>query len=351
MPFEIVRNDIVNMQVDAIVNTANPESIIGDGVDNQIHLAAGPQLLAARKRIGNIDFGDAVVTPAFCLPTKIVIHTVSPFLYNQPDSAEKLLRSCYKRSLTLAKENKCESIAFPLLGAGNCGFSDSTALKIATSEITSFLFENDMMVYLCVFNRDAFALSEKLFASVKSYVDENYVEERIHSSFCHSAIEDGGRSRRSTSNNMPSTRAMSIEAPEEADTKRMRATSCPPIDDLGEKLKKLDAGFSETLLRLIDLTGKKDSEIYKKANVDRKLFSKIRNNPQYKPSKSTALAFAVALELDLTATKDLLQRAGYAISRSSKFDLIIEYFITNKIYNVFEINETLFAFDQPLIGG
>ncbi len=349
MPFEIVRNDIVNMQVDAIVNTANPESIIGDGVDNQIHLAAGPQLLAARKRIGDIDFGDAAVTPAFCLPSKIVIHTVSPFLYNQPDSAEKLLRSCYKRSLTLAKENKCESIAFPLLGAGNCGFSNATALKIATSEITSFLFENDMMVYLCVFNRDAFALSEKLFASVKSYIDENYVEEKIQSAFYHSAIGDIGR--RSTPPNMPSARAMSIEAQEEADTKRMRATSCPPIDDLGEKLKKLDAGFSETLLRLIDLTGKKDSEIYKKANVDRKLFSKIRNNPQYKPSKSTALAFAVALELDLTATKDLLQRAGYAISRSSKFDLIIEYFITNKIYNVFEINETLFAFDQPLIGG
>lgn len=349
MPFEIVRNDIVNMQVDAIVNTANPESIIGDGVDNQIHLAAGPQLLAARKRIGDIDFGDAAVTPAFCLPSKIVIHTVSPFLYNQPYSAEKLLRSCYKRSLTLAKENKCESIAFPLLGAGNCGFSDSTALKIATSEITSFLFENDMMVYLCVFNRDAFALSEKLFASVKSYIDENYVEEKIQSSFYHSVIGDIGR--RSTPPNMPSARAMSIEAQEETETKCMRATSCPSIDDLGEKLKKLDAGFSETLLRLIDLTGKKDSEIYKKANVDRKLFSKIRNNPQYKPSKSTALAFAVALELDLTATKDLLQRAGYAISRSSKFDLIIEYFITNKIYNVFEINETLFAFDQPLIGG
>ena len=329
MPFEIVRNDIVNMKVDAIVNTANPRPIIGAGTDKAVHDKAGARLLLARKEIGDIVIGEAAITPAFDLDANYVIHTAGPIWRDGKSSEEALLASCFKNSLRLAKEKECESIAFPLISTGSYGFPKPFALQIAVREISSFLMENEMQVYLVVFEKQSFELSEKLFKSVSSYIDENYVSEKINAEYKMSNLR-------------------SYELLFEASDTPRYGTICnnPNLDGM---LENLDKGFSETLLALIDRTGKKDSEIYKRANVDRKLFSKIRNNVNYKPSKTTAIAFAIALELNMDETNDLLSKAGFALSQSSKFDVIVRYFIENKKYDIFELNSVLFEFDQPLI--
>lgn len=329
MPFEMVRNDIVNMKVDAIVNTANPRPIIGAGTDKAVHDKAGARLLLARKEIGNIAVGEAAITPAFDLDANYVIHTAGPIWKDGRSGEEKLLASCFRNSLGIAKKKSCESIAFPLISTGSYGFPKPLALQIAVREISSFLMENEMQVYLVVFEKQSFELSEKLFKSVSSYIDENYVSEKINAEYKMSNLR-------------------SYELLFEASDTPRYGTICnnPNLDGM---LENLDKGFSETLLALIDRTGKKDSEIYKRANVDRKLFSKIRNNVNYKPSKTTAIAFAIALELNMDETNDLLSKAGFALSQSNKFDVIVRYFIENKKYDIFELNSVLFEFDQPLI--
>lgn len=329
MPFEIVRNDIVNMKVDAMVNTANPRPIIGAGTDKAVHDKAGARLLLARKEIGNIAVGEAAITPAFDLDANYVIHTAGPIWRDGKSSEEALLASCFKNSLRLAKEKECESIAFPLISTGSYGFPKPLALQIAVREISSFLMENEMQIYLVVFEKQSFELSEKLFKSVSSYIDANYVSDKMNLEYGTSKVR-----RRNYEDMLLHESSYEI-------TSKM-----PNLDGM---LNNLDRGFSETLLDLIDRTGKKDSEIYKKANVDRKLFSKIRNNVNYKPSKATALAFAIALELSMDETDDLLARAGIALSQSNKFDVIVRYFIENKKYDIFELNSVLFEFDQPLI--
>lgn len=329
MPFEIVRNDIVNMKVDAIVNTANPKPIIGAGTDKGVYDKAGARLLLARKEIGNIAIGEAAITPAFDLDANYVIHTAGPIWRDGKSSEEALLASCFKNLLRLAKEKECESIAFPLISTGSYGFPKPLALQIAVREISAFLLENEMQVYLVVFEKQSFELSEKLFKSVSSYIDANYVSDKMNLEYGTSKLR-----RRDYEEMLLHESSYEI-------TSKM-----PNLDGM---LNNLDKGFSETLLDLIDRTGKKDSEIYKKANVDRKLFSKIRNNINYKPSKTTAIAFAIALELNMDETNDLLSKAGLALSQSSKFDVIVRYFIENKKYDIFELNSVLFEFDQPLI--
>ena len=329
MPFEIVRNDIVNMKVDAIVNTANPRPIIGAGTDKAVHDKAGARLLLARKEIGNIAVGEAAITPAFDLDANYVIHTAGPIWKDGRSGEEELLASCFRNSLGIAKKKDCESIAFPLISTGSYGFPKPLALQITVREISSFLMENEMQVYLVVFEKQSFELSEKLFKSVSSYIDANYVSDKMNLEYGTSKLR-----RRNYEDMLLHESSYEI-------TSKM-----PNLDGM---LNNLDRGFSETLLDLIDRTGKKDSEIYKKANVDRKLFSKIRNNVNYKPSKATALAFAIALELSMDETDDLLARAGIALSQSNKFDVIVRYFIENKKYDIFELNSVLFEFDQPLI--
>lgn len=347
MLFEIIRNDIVNMQVDAVVNTANPEPVVGTGVDTAIHKKAGRELLAARQKIGCIDFGDAVITPGFNLNAKYVIHTVGPVWVDGNHQEEQILSSCYRKSLALAKENECESIAFPLIATGNYGFPKHLALQIAVREISVFLLENEMQIYLVVFGKESFELSEKLFKSVSSFIDENYISEKILDEYGSESVNSSHFELRRFKEKQKFKVQIQADFCEEI----CSPTAIPQSSDEWEnRLKKLDAGFSETLLRLIDRTGKKDSEIYKKANVDRKLFSKIRNNMDYKPSKTTALAFAFALELDIEETRDFIARAGFALSHSSKFDVIVEYFLVSKNYDIYELNEVLFAFDQPLLG-
>ena len=326
MPLLFIRNDITKMPVDAIVNAANESLLGGGGVDGCIHRAAGPELLAECRRLGGCRTGEAKLTGAYRLPCRYVIHTVGPVWRGGGHGERAQLVSCYRNSLRLAKEQGCETVAFPLISSGIFGYPKDQALRVAVDTIGAFLLEHDMTVYLVIFDRRAYQISGKLFADIAEYIDDHYVE----------AHTDSGAER---------LRRGALH-------REMAAPMCAPmaapaLDDL---LEHLDAGFSETLLRLIDRSGKKDSEVYKKANVDRKLFSKIRNNPNYKPSKPTALAFAIALELDLEETKDLLARAGYALSSSSKFDVIVEYFIRQRNYDIFAINEALFAFDQSLLG-
>lgn len=329
MPLEIVRNDITKMKVDAIVNAANETLLGGGGVDGCIHRAAGPELLAECRTLGGCKTGDAKITKAYRLPCQYVIHTVGPMWNGGSHGERKLLVSCYRTSLALAKEHGCETVAFPLISSGIFGYPKDQALRVAVDTIGEFLLHNDMTVYIVIFSRTAYQISSKLFADIAEYVDDHYVD--VHT--------DSQRER---------LRRMSVL---ESRTLSADAAAAPmAVGGLDSLLAHLDAGFSETLLKLIDRSGKKDSEIYKKANVDRKLFSKIRNNPDYKPSKATAIAFAIALELNLDETRDLVARAGYALSASSKFDVIIEYFIRRKKYDIFEINEALFAFDQSLLG-
>ena len=343
MPFEIVRNDITNMRVDAIVNTANPRPVIGLGTDSMIHDKAGPDLLIARQKIGSIDVGCAAITPAYKLHAKYVIHTVGPVWDNGSYGEEALLRNCYDNSLKLAVENKCDSIAFPLISTGNYGFPKDKALQIAISAFSTFLLEHEMLIYLVVFDRTSFKLSEKLFQSVASYIDENYVDECEIASY---GTRDNIRSHRRRRREMEVCESCAM-LDELQPCAPMQASKAMSLEDM---LKQTDAGFAETLLDLIDKTGKKDSEIYGRANVSRQHFSKIRNNPNYKPTKPTAVAFAIALELDLEKTKDLIGRAGYALTNSSKFDVIIRFFIESGNYNIMDINTALFEFDQTLLG-
>ena len=341
MPLEIIRNDITKMAVDAIVNAAKESLLGGGGVDGCIHRAAGPELFAECRTLGGCKTGNAKITKAYRLPCKYVIHTVGPVWNGGQYGEKEKLISCYRTSLALAKEHGCETVAFPLISSGIFGYPKDQALRVAVDTIGEFLMENDITVYIVIFGRAAYQISGKLFADIAEYIDDHYVDEHT----------DSRRERLHRLNQLES-KAMVCE---DAVSDFMAAPCAPMAMDvvggsLDDMLDELDAGFSETLLKLIDRTGKKDSEIYKKANVDRKLFSKIRNNPDYKPSKTTAIAFAVALELDLEETKDFIARAGFALSRSSKFDVIIEYFIKQKNYDVFAINEALFAFDQSLLG-
>ena len=330
MPLQIVRNDITKMKVDAIVNAANSSLLGGGGVDGAIHAAAGPELLEECKMLGGCETGDAKITKAYRLPCKYVIHAVGPIWQGGQSREKELLESCYRTSLELAKSHKCETIAFPLISSGIYGYPKEQALKVAMDVIRDFLFKNEMQVYIVIFDKAAYHISEKLFADIAEYIDDNYVD--AHTDY----------RRASMRMNMPMQPLAHYDV---CESKCMAAE-----EDLNSKLKQMDESFAEMLLRKIDEKGMSDTECYKKANIDRKLFSKIRSNAGYKPSKPTAIAFAIALELSLEETEDMLRKAGFALSNSNKFDIIIEYFISRGNYNIFEINEALFAFDQSLLG-
>ena len=331
MPLEIVRNDITKMQVDAIVNAANSSLLGGGGVDGAIHYAAGKELLEECKTLGGCKTGDAKITKGYNLPCKYVIHTVGPRWLGGNRNEKSLLESCYKTSLQIAKDNKCDTVAFPLISSGIYGYPKDKALKVAIDVISEFLLENDMKIYIVIFDKAAYKISEKLFSDITEYIDDNYVEE--HTNY---------RRERSRMN-APIMASISLN--DMCDC--MMAANEKELDDV---LAQIDESFSEMLLRKIDEKGITDAECYKKANIDRKLFSKIRSDVHYKPSKPTAIAFAISLELSLEETQDMLMKAGFALSNSNKFDIIIKYFIERGNYNVFEINEALFAFDQSLLG-
>ena len=351
MPLQIIRNDITKMKVDAIVNAANESLLGGGGVDGAIHHAAGPGLLAECRTLGGCKTGSAKITGAGRLPCKYVIHAVGPRWMGGKFGEKELLESCYRTSLQLAKEYRCETVAFPLISSGIYGYPKEQALRIAINSISDFLLEHDMTVFIVIFDKAAYQIGEKLFCDIAEYIDDRYVEEHTD--------DFRERSRRMMAMAPSVSQApcsMNFAAWDEADEGektclRGEEAYRKPSKTLEELLGEMDESFSQMLLRKIDEAGMTDAQCYKKANIDRKLFSKIRSDKLYKPSKPTVLAFAIALELSLEETGEMLKKAGFALSRSSKADIIIEYFIARGNYNIFEINEALFAFDQSLLGG
>ncbi|MBQ3379838.1 MAG: macro domain-containing protein [Clostridia bacterium] len=325
MPLLFVRSDVTKMKCDAIVNAVDNDMDPGGGADAAIHKAAGPGLFEECAALGGCATGMAKITGAYDLPCKYIIHTAGPRWRGGNAGEEDALVSCYSQSLLLALSHGCESIAFPLISSGSFGYPKEKALKTAENAIRAFLSENDMTVYIVFYDKESFAIGKSLKYDIEEYIDERSVDEVYHQRPLHSERERF------------SVFAGSAAAPKEDKS-------------LKDALSALDESFSQMLLRLITQKGMTDAECYKKANIDRKLFSKIRNNVNYKPKKTTAVAFAVALELSLDETRELLMKAGFALSHSSKFDVIIEYFISRGNYNIFEINEALFEFDQALLG-
>ncbi|HIQ68970.1 MAG TPA: O-acetyl-ADP-ribose deacetylase [Candidatus Avoscillospira stercorigallinarum] len=325
MPLQIVRNDITTMAVDAIVNAANETLLGGGGVDGAIHRAAGPALLRECRTLGGCRTGEAKLTKGYRLPARYVIHTVGPIWRDGRHGERDLLASAYRNSLELAAAHRCRTVAFPLISSGVYGYPKDQALQVAVDTVAGFLLSHEMTVYLVIYDRTAYDFGTRLFPDIAAYIDDRYVS-------AHTDLR-AEQARRDLFT-APCAAAMPSAAP-----------------SLREAVSQLDESFSQMLLRKIDEAGMTDAQCYKKANIDRKLFSKIRSDVHYKPSKPTAMAFAVALELPLDEARDLLQKAGFAFSHASKFDIIVEYFIARGNYNIFEINEALFAFDQSLLGG
>ncbi|MCD7885630.1 MAG: macro domain-containing protein [Lachnospiraceae bacterium] len=390
MPFTIIRQDITKMRVDAIVNAANTDLRQGGGVCGAIFSAAGAQKMQeACDQLAPIRTGSAAITPGFQLPANYVIHAVGPVYRSwDPVGSETELRSAYLEALTLAEKNGCESIAFPLISSGIYGYPKKEALEVAKTAILDYLKEHEMEVYLAVFDPRAFSLGEELMGSVRAYIDEHYVSARLDQeargrrlleaekrAMLRAAAPDRAEcsgaaapdraecsgmaapDRAEPSGAAASDRAEPSGAAAPADGVHQADEALAEICDsypapagLDALMEHLDEPFSDTLLRLIDQKGKTDVEVYKKANIDRRLFSKIRSGKGYTPKKPTILALAVALELTLEQTDDLLERAGYALSHASKFDVIVEYFILTGQYDIFVINEVLFQYDQPLLG-
>lgn len=402
MALQIIRNNIVNVEADAIVNTANPKVAVGRGVDLAIYEAAGREkLLAARAEIGEMTPGQAAYTPAFDLRAKYIIHTVGPAWRGGGFAERETVAACYRNSLRLAKQLNCESIAFPLIATGTYGFPKDEALRIAIAEISGFLLENEMEVMLVVYDKESFQVSGKLFSDIRMMIDDSEVEEFVSSeaerrrNLFHrerrntapaagirtkrrdfadfgvgSAITEPAKECKSEEpvlekrfDRISPSYEMDMDLEESALEDRapkslrlydmdMEAEKAFPSaqDSLDERLMHLDKTFQEYLFMLIDRKGLSDPDVYKKANIDRKHFSKIRSNVDYQPSKKTALALALALELSLDETNDLLLRAGLALSPSILFDKIIRRCIETKNYNIYDINCILFNYDQPMLG-
>ena len=338
MPFKIVRHDITKMEVDAIVNAANKSLLGGGGVDGAIHRAAGRELLLECKALGGCNTGEAKITHGYKLPAKYVIHTVGPIYRGGNCGERELLESCYRNSLKLAEEHGCESVAFPLISSGAYGYPKDLALKTAVRVIGSYLLHSELTVYLVLFDRDSFNVGAKLFPDIAQYISDHYIPRNStrRSRIPDDDIEYLEMSDEPMASAAPPMRAAPASFEWVSQSVRRPSYTSPMLDE----------SFSEMLLRKIDELGITDAECYKRANIDRKHFSKIRGNREYRPSKPTALAFAIALRLSLDETNELLRKAGFALSRSILSDVIVEGFIANGNYNIFEINEALFCYDQ-----
>ena len=346
MPFKIIRNDITRMQVDVIVNTANAQPVYSAGTDTAVYQAAGAErLLEERRKIGVLEEGEVALTPGFDLPAKYIIHAVSPFYQGDEEEAEEKLRSCYRKSLQLAEEKECRSIAFPLIATGSYGYPKEEGMRIALDEINAFLLTRDMMVYLVVFDEMATGLGRNLYPDLEAYIDRHYVEEQEEAeyseiseerSFCISAPIEKERYERRV--RIPKAGRAIVNAMSEDDYDSFIEASDSAIK---ERLTHLSDTFQEYLMYLIKTKGLTNADVYKRALITKQLFSKIKLNPDYHPDKATAMRLCVGVGLNLDETKDLLARAGYALSPCEKRDVIFSYFIEAGMYDMIEIDIAL----------
>ncbi len=349
MPFQIVRNDITKMHVDAIVNTANPKPRYGAGIDSAVYEAAGKdKLLAKRHEIGAIDRGTSVITDGYNLPAKFIIHTVGTPWQGGKAGEEDIIRKCYRSLFYVAVNNNISSLAIPLLASGSYGFPKGIALRIALSEIEAFMSKSDMEVYLVVFDEKSVSLSSELYGDIDEYINDNYVEEKNQEEYPDSY----GRASNGAVPTFSKANKSALEDEEEVLYSDV-CLSAPILEEersLDDVVNNLDKTFMELVFSFADAKGLTDVEVQKKANLDRKAFSKLKCGTTKNPSKSTALALAVALELNLDDTKDLLSRAGLALSPCSKQDVIVQYFIEKKAFDIYEINLALFEHGEQLLG-
>ena len=385
MPFRIVRNDITKMKTDAIVNTANEYPEVGPGCDRAVYEAAGyDELLAYRKEhIGFVKQGEAFLTPGFNLQAKYIIHAVSPLFVDGSSGEEELLRSCYRKSLTLAKENGIRSIAFPLISTGSFGYPKEEGMRIAVDEIHAFLLSTNMLVCLVVFDEKATRMGRNLYPDLEAYIDQNYVQKKNEEEYGTSIYADsyaGAVPRGNAAARRPSRRwsfesillkekeagakesfgNVHNEALYDACTEEAPLQAASPLADedsvfeemerkLAERMEHMADTFPQYLLYLISEKGMENSEVYKRAIVDKKVFSKIKKNPNYHPQKLTALCLCIGAKLNLDESKDLLARAGYALSPCDKTDIIFSYFIENEIYDMIELDIQLEEHGLPCI--
>ncbi len=367
MPFQIVRNDITRMKVDAIVNTANPHPVIGAGTDHAIHSAAGPQLLEARKAIGDIAPGCAVETPAFDLDAKYVLHTVGPFWQGGERGETALLRRAYDAALTLADRLGCASVAFPLMAAGSYAFPREVAMKTAIGAFTDFLLDHEMTIYLVVFGKRATGLAGSLFDGVKNYIDDHYANEKAREEYGDYDVlterprADWIRRREAILSTSQAYRPnaapdMAAAPPGGAASKRKAKPAQRPeaeadaetaAGSLEDYLRLHESTFPEYLIDLLRERGGKDSTVYHRAQISKQLFNKIINNKDYHPKKNTVIQLAIGLRLNLPQTQALLGKAGYVLTSSNKADLVVQYYISRGVFNVVEINIALFDCGLP----
>lgn len=371
MPIEIIRQDITKIECDAIVCPTNSKLKASGGVDKAIHDAAGKELAKACKKIRRLDVGDAKITGAFKLPCKFIIHTVGPKWQGGNNNEREMLESCYVKSFNLAKEQGFESVAFPLISSGTYGYPKEEVLKIALSTLEKLLIETEIKIFLVVYDKESFSISEALFKEVTSFISDKYIDESmlasktqreclrmreriIHeeehmeiccSMICPTSSEDtfDDLSVGFDASNQPEYEHRDVFAD---DTKE----ASDPFSVLDDYIKNMDKGFAQTLFSYIDSKGVDDVECYKNANVDKKTFSKIKCVKDYRPSKKTVVSFAISLHLNMKETEHLLKSAGYALSRNNLFDVIIEYFISTDNYkSIWDVNEVLYKFDQATL--
>ncbi len=339
MPLQIVRQDITKMDVDAIVNTTDSEMTAFGGLDFAVHAAAGEKLAEECKKLVPLAVGTAKISDAYQLPCRYVVHTAGPVWQGGLHGECELLRSCYIKSLELAAVHGCQTVAVPLISAGTYGYPKERVLTFAVQTIAEYLFDHEMTVYLCVFDRESYTFSKKLFSDIRSFVDDAYTDR--NGGIFSARKKRGGRYA------FPVTKCSEMP---EGSLYSAREDDSPRGKTLREYMKYMNRGFRDMLFDLIDESGMSDVECYKKANVDKRTFSKIKSNPDYRPSKQTVIAFAISLRLDIDRTQELLATVGFTLSGSNAFDKIIRYFIYNGNYDIFEINEALFEFDQILLG-
>lgn len=407
MPFKIVRNDITKMNTEAIVNTANDHATVGTGCDSAVYKAADyNELLKYREeKIGFVPEGDAFITPGFKLQAKYIIHAVSPLYMGGDQGEEEKLRSCYRKSLQIAKENGIKSISFPLISTGGFGYPKEEGMRIAVDEINAFLLSNEMDVFLVVFDTKATQLGEKIYPGLEAYIDHNYVKEareeeygdayfgsmrpsepgydaylsnaqmierrtrrntevqrREMSDFSVQSVPPVGAVPKASKSSFTGSIFKKEQAKKSVSDEALQVDECCECDEasifdfeeqheskLQERMRHMSDTYSEYLMYLIQERNMENAEVWKRAIVDKKVFSKIKNNVNYHPNKLTALCLCVGAKLNLDESKDLLARAGYALSPCDKTDIIFSYFIENEIYDMIELDIQLEEHGLPCI--